>query len=357
MLAIRNPKKTIVFVIISFVILVSNVLFMTLPFFEPIKKDVALWSFVDITVVLPLFFYLLIVHKQYSPFTVIPFMITCFWIAYLIIPREYHFLEWIKNGIMGFEVLFVLLELFLLLVLLRKIPTFRRTYKENISRYPLFLPRAVQSLSETFTKPRMLYVWLTEFSVFYYITSIFRAKKEIAGKTFTFHHSSNYLGIFIMLVHAMLIEIIGVHFMLIQVNHILAWVVTGLDIYTLFYLVADYRAITLSPIVLKEEEMHVQKGIRRHFVVRYDNIAYAGKPITKQELQKKEKQAYSLVFASLEEEAPKLEIQLKRPIVSYSFYGIKKTMTKFYLTPDHLSAFTEALHGNLQNRLPKQEEI
>ncbi|GMB08138.1 hypothetical protein EDD69_109105 [Thermolongibacillus altinsuensis] len=71
-----------------------------------------------------------------------------------------------------------------------------------------------------------------------------------------------------------------VHILVMQWSDIAAWIVTFFDVYFLLFLIADYRAITLSPVVLTEDKMHVQMGIRSFLELEYSNIEAIRREVT-----------------------------------------------------------------------------
>lgn len=59
-----------------------------------------------------------------------------------------------------------------------------------------------------------------------------------------------------MLVHAMVIEVIGVHFLIAHFwSPTAAWIFTALDLYALLWIIADYQAVRLSPIVINDHKL------------------------------------------------------------------------------------------------------
>ncbi|MGX1901650.1 hypothetical protein ACT3HK_09855 [Thermolongibacillus altinsuensis] len=134
-----------------------------------------------------------------------------------------------------------------------------------------------------------------------------------------------------------------VHILVMQWSDIAAWIVTFFDVYFLLFLIADYRAITLSPVVLTEDKMHVQMGIRSFLELEYSNIEAIRREVANKKERKKETETYFVALPAFFEEEPKLEICLKHLAELTGLFGLKKTIRKVYITVDDAQGFYEAI--------------
>jgi len=249
--------------------------------------------------------------------------------------------EFARNAFFVIEGGLILLEIWILFYILKNLRLIVRTFRIGRQNHFYFLSTYSHMLKKVFKEPvYFLRLIITEIAVFYYLT--YRKKKRdisIPYPTYSYHKQTEYFGVFLMLVHAMLIEIIGVHLLVMQWSEAAAWIVTFFDVYFLLFLIADYRAITLSPIVLTNNQMHIQMGIRSFLELDYSNIEQITWEVTTKDLRKKEIDSYSVTLLAFFEEDPKFEIRLKHPVEVAGLFGTKKIVRKIYITVDDAKEF------------------
>lgn len=277
-----------------------------------------------------------------------------YWLMPFNLREQYILLKYTFFVIEGF---FILLELLIFIYLLKNIGTFIRVYRNEQEKHFYFLSTYKHALEKVFGHAFFpLRIMMTELAIPYYLT--YRKKKRevpIPYPMYSYHKNAEYFGIFLMLVHAMLIEIVGVHILVMQWSGIAAWIVTFFDVYFLFFLIADYRAITLSPVVLTEDKIHVQMGIRSFLELDCSNIESINWESTEKQERKKEKGAYYVTLPAFFEKDPKLEIRLKHPVESTGIFGLKKMVRKVYVTVDDAKEFYKMVLEKV-NKLSCEEE-
>ncbi|WP_099362520.1 hypothetical protein [Fredinandcohnia onubensis] len=347
--SLKKNGSIYIFIILALLIISSNYTVMVIQPFEPVTDTLILASLFDLTIVLPLFFYLFVVRNRFSMITLLPVVIGGFWFAYFIVPHhDIAIFNYLKYGIFLIEGLFIAIELFLAVLLIRKIPTLIQNYKqqkENSFYYPATIRGA---LNQTFGKKKLLDILVFDFTIFYYAFFVWKRKWESKADNhvFTIHTKSGYFGLFIMLVHAMIIEVIGVHFLIAHFwSPIAAWIFTIFDLYALLWIIADYQAVRLSPIVINDGKLFAQVGIRREIEVDVDNIKTIQATITDKKARSKEKDSFLITLPDFFEEDPQFEIGLITPVVAYLPFGKKKKITKLYVTVDEKEAFLQELNS------------
>ncbi|MCC3355379.1 hypothetical protein [Bacillus sp. REN16] len=352
--SLKKNRSIYIFMVLALLILSSNYTVMIIQPFEPVTDTLILASLFDLTIVLPLFFYLFVVRNRLSLITLLPVVIGGFWFAYFIVPHhDLVIFDYVKYGIFGLEGLFIIVELFLAALLLRKIPTLSRNYK-NQKEIEYFYPPAMRTaLTQTFGKKKLIDILVYDFSIFYY--GFFSWKKKWESKnhirSFTIHINSGYFGLFIMLVHAMVIEVIGVHFLIAHFwSPTAAWIFTALDLYALLWIIADYHAVRLSPIVIKDGKFFAQVGIRREIVVNLKTIKSIQPTITGKKERAQEKHSFAITLPNLFEEDPQFEIKLSEPALANLPFGLKREMTKLYVTVDDKEGFLQELNSYLEKK-------
>lgn len=198
----------------------------------------------------------------------------------------------------------------------------------------------------------MLRVLATDLAAIYYSLFSWRKKKgqceTKGGYSFTFHKGGGYLGVFYMLVHAMVIEVIAVHMIVAQYSHVAAWIVTSIDVYALLFIISDYQAIRLSPVILDKKGIHFQKGIRQYGFIEWSNI----KEITVNQKSPKEvrqdKDSAELALHGLEREQVPWLLCLKKPVEINQVFGFKKSIGKVYVKMDHPYEFRDKVRWYLE---------
>ncbi|MBM7662845.1 hypothetical protein JOC85_003656 [Bacillus mesophilus] len=347
---IKRRNNYLLFILFTSLVLLANYFLMNATLYSPVTTELAIVTVIDLAICLPLAFYFLILRKNHSIIHILPVVIIGFWVAYFLIPN--HLFEEIKPVmyiLYGFEALFILFELYLLILAIRKFPILIRTFKDKKRDYPQFTLSLRKSFEETFQNKKIGAILTTDLSVIYYSLFSWKQKEKEANHLFSYHKNTGYLAFIIMLVHALVIEMIGVHFLIAQKSHLLAWILTGLDLYTVLYLIADYRAAKLSPISIKDNVMNIVIGVRRSIEVPIEEIKSFEKTSTAKSIRGKEKHAFFATLPELIEEdnEPDFELVLHRPVEAHYIFGIKKKISKIYITVDEKQKFWDMGTGTL----------
>ncbi|KGX92085.1 hypothetical protein N781_03115 [Pontibacillus halophilus JSM 076056 = DSM 19796] len=323
-------------------ILVPNYLVMQMGITGPVDDRIGAATALDVGIILPLLLYFFGFKKRISWTVLAAFILFGVVLSNWLIPANADgYLSYFTNSVLVLEAAILSLELFLLTIIVKRLPLLIKRYKATKTNRYHFLSSFSVAIEQTFAlnqnNSRKIHIGFhilaTDLAAIYYSLFSFR-QKRIEG--FTFHKGGEYLGVFFMLVHAMVIEIIAVHLMVAQYSHLAAWIVTALDIYLLLLIIADYQAIRLSPIVLDETGFHFQKGIREYGIITWGEIEGMYKNT---ELPKDD--AVELAFHGLEKEPPPYIIRLKEPVQIRRFLGKKKVVTAIYVKMDDHESFSE----------------
>ncbi|KAA0546671.1 hypothetical protein FZW96_15685 [Bacillus sp. BGMRC 2118] len=349
-LDIKQKKRVSLFVIIVAIILISNYLVMNIAAYQPVTIHLALATLLDLTIILPLAFYVIILRKRHSVFYIIPAVLIGFWIAYFFIPN-YIFEQFkiIMFVIYGIELLFILLEFFILIKTLKKFPQFKMKFNELEASYPQFQLKLRKSLESVFSS-KLANIVSTDISVFYFGLFSWKRRGEITGNhIFSYHKNTGYLAFVIMLAHALIIEMIGVHFLIAQKSVVWAWVFTSFDLITAVFLVADYRASMRSPITVTHDHLNIVIGVRRSIEVPISGIKSIKKTTTTPKIRKSEKNSFYATLPQLiEDDDPVFEISLNYPIQAIYMYGMKKDIEKIYITVDRNEDFYQYIVNSME---------
>ncbi|WP_226659139.1 hypothetical protein [Pseudalkalibacillus hwajinpoensis] len=346
--------KRIVFFLV--IIIVPNYLVMQTQMVGPVDDRVGIGTALDLGVILPLLLYFFGFRKRESWILLCGFMFFGVLLANWMIPShaDAH-LTYFNAMVVVLEIGVIAFELVLFLIILKRIPLFIQNYQTEKAIHHHFLLRFSRAIQETFAFQNkkwnqfslFLRVLATDIAAIYYSLVSWRRKREVAPDSFTFHKDGGYLGVFYMLVHAMVIEVIAVHVMVAQYSHIGAWIVTILDVYALLFIISDYQAIRLSPVILSDKGIHFQKGIRQYGFIEWNAVKGIMENKKSPEEVKRDRASVELALHGLEREQVPHVIELKRPVEINQVLGLKKRIESVYVKVDEPDAFQDKMEQYL----------
>ena len=198
------------------------------------------------------------------------------------------------------------------------------------------LPRAIYLGSRDAIKTLLAHpaLRLTALDIKVWRYSVFSAWQKQNGEavmTFSYYQLGNpsiRLAIGFMIVFEALPQHLLVH----QWNPLAAWLLTATNVYGLMWLFADYKAMQLKPIELREAELDIHCGFRGSVSVPLEQII----SITPFEGQTIDKNATSL--SSLKQ--PQLAIELKAPVEVQKLFSTVEARL-LYLSIEDPQEFTE----------------
>ncbi|MGE7917323.1 beta-carotene 15,15'-monooxygenase [Viridibacillus sp. NPDC093762] len=310
-------------------------------------KGVILGSLFDLAIVTPL---LIIAIDRKNKFTIKRFImlmaggLIC---AKLLIPAQ-HLAPFVGFSYVGFAIegSIILLELSLIGLLFFLMPAVIRevrTYDESL----LFaFPKAVQ---KQVSKQRIVQMIISDLLMFYYAFASWKRPILVAPNTFTLHKKSSLLAFQIMLIHAIVIETLGIHWWLHEKSMILSIILLILNVYSVVFFLGDIQAVRLNPVRLKKQKLYLSLGLVKQMELSLDDI----KSITtdQEELEKKlnSKTTIEFVARDFEEVHPHMILELKKPCTASLLMGFKKQYSRVAIRLDDPIAFKQALQQHLIN--------
>lgn len=351
MFALRRKNLLLVGLLVALIV-ISNFFIYRLEFMQPLPNEVALGSLIDLMFVIPLLIYFFLMKKKYSLKYMVPLAFAGYGVALLIIPHgflsSYSFVKYI---VLAGEGAFLLVEFYIVFKLLKNLPSIIR-YMKKLD-VPFFQNQISQSLSRHLkSSSRLVDIITSEISMFYYSLFSWKAKRVTPKEDqqiFTFHQKTSVIALYIMLIHALVIESVGLHFLLHNWNEIIAYISLALNIYTLIYILGEIQAIRLNPIVLSKKHLYLQVGLGKGLSVPLESIksitSYEGPEVLSSIESKK---VFDCVLPDLTKEKPAFEIELYAPMEAKFMYGFKKKVTKVHLRPDDPQGFYDALSAKIK---------
>ncbi|TCW57861.1 hypothetical protein EC917_10243 [Bacillus thuringiensis] len=335
--------------LVSFILL-SNYLLYALPIVPAAPKEVVLGSLLDCMFVIPVITYFFIIRKRYSLTYMFPVVIAGYIFARFIIPSDS--LQAFSNVsyiIVAGEIAFVGLELFLLYKIVKVLPNTIKRYKEYRREYSSFSYAIDAAFDATMKRNKLVDIIVTECKLIYYAFLSWHIKVPEGESVYSYHKKTGAIGVYIMIIHATLIESIGFHYLLHQWNPVIAWILLILNVYAMFYFLAEIQAMRKNPIIVTEERVIIQIGLGKRIVIPFtqiDKIAfYKGKPLKKE----KEKEVLDATVMEFIKEPPTFEIKLKEPVKAQLLYGFSKTVSRVHLNVDEERKFYDMVTEKLKH--------
>jgi len=218
---------------------------------------VALALTLDLVVVVPLGFYLLVVRRLRLPLVLMaPAFLLSVLAASRILPADR------QQALHFIEVAMIPAELGLIGWIGTRAAIALRRARGNAAADPLEqLRRAALELTGN---DRVSGILATEIAVLVYGLGSWRARPHAPGETtaFTHHRRSGQGRIVFAFLLIMAIEAFAVHLLLLVWSATAAWIFTIGTAYAALWLLADYRATVLRPILIDEESLLVRAGLR-----------------------------------------------------------------------------------------------
>ena len=290
----------------------------------------------DLLLLVPLIYLLLIRKTSIPKTTVVPVLVLGVVVASMILPKEQQgYLELFKTWFLP------LLELFVVGFVVYKVRKAIRHYRTHQQNKPDFFSALKEACAEVVPRPVVMPL-ATEIAVIYY--GLFHwQKKQPASHEFTYHRRSGTGALLAGFILIIAIETFVLHLLLAQWNVVVAWVLTGLSVYTALQVLAFAKTLSRRFIAVKSDILVLRYGILSESTVPLRNISsvsFSRKPLIKGDGTRK-----LCPFGSLE--SHNVVIALKNEGTLTGLYGKQKTYQRLALHVDDPARFKEALETSL----------
>jgi hypothetical protein len=284
----------------------------------------------DLLIGVPLAYYLLAVRRAGWPArTLIPVVLLSLTGAALVLPDQREMLKRFSEAVS------IPAEIGLIgWITVRTVRSFR---KAGVGAGDDVLERLRIAAREILPVRRAAEAIASEMAIFYYALFAWRRPRApLAARVFTYHRTSGYGAIVFALLIITIGEGLPVHLLVTRWSAKAAWVLTVLTAYSVLWILADYRATRLRPVLLDEETLCVRTGLRWTIRIPRSHIV----AIHKKAPQKSEPR----VRTALPITTP-LWIELAEPVTAHGPYGITRRARWISVSVDEAKAFQEALAG------------
>ncbi len=292
---------------------------------------VAVGLTLDMVVVVPLMFYLLVVRRRGLPLVALaPVLVLSVLTASRVLPADR------QQPLLVLEALAVPMELGLIGWITWRAARALRKARRDAAVDPLEqLRRAAFELTRN---DRAAAVLALEIAVFYYAFGSWRARPHapVGSSAFTHHCRSGHAGIVLAFLLVMAAEGLAVHFLLLKWSALVAWLFTIGTAYGALWLIADYRATVLRPILVSDENIFIRAGFR--CILRLPRACIAEVGRTKPAFGK---ESLNLTFLG----TPTRWLILSEPMLAEGPYGFRRRVRAIGIEPDTAEEFDNILAG------------
>jgi hypothetical protein len=331
----NRPIRWIPYLFLSLLVIGSNVILYQTTYFQPVPTSVLIGSMFDFLLVIPLLTYYFIIRKRYSWKLTLLVALVSYAFASWIIPNEsMESVSFIPKALLLLEASFISIELYLLFILFRKFPKVKKTYRELNRELP-FLLKIKQAANVHFTRSRLLETLISEFTMFYYALFSWRKAPVMNEQTFSYHKNTSYVALQLMLIHALIIESVGLHYFFSQWNHTVSLILLFINIYSILFLFGQMQAVKKVPLIVTEQSLILNIGFIKSLDLPFKYIqewkTYEGPDeLSADEL----KYTFEARVSDFIPEKPNIELLLKKPVQSEIIYGFKKNVTRVVIKVD-----------------------
>lgn len=350
MVSIRRDIKTPIFLMLLVIVLLSNVALYRLPFpLLPAPTEataVIIGSLFDFAIVAPVLILAITRKKGFTIKRFIAFMVLGIVAARFIIPSAYFepftFVPYIA---IAFEGVILLAEIGLIFILFKHLPQITKDVKWSNEGALFSFPTAVE---KRVGKHPLIRIISAEMIMFYYAFASWR-KSPLAGKNrFTLHMKTSLIALYIMLIHAIVIETIGIHALLHGKSLILSIVLLVLNVYSVLFFIGDIQAVRLNPMVVDAKQIRVSLGLGKRMVIPFDEISHIAwnKEAANENL--KAKDTIDFIARDLEKVTPHCVITFKQPLQATLFLGFEKRFSKAAIRVDDPVRFRNYVCDHLE---------
>lgn len=164
-----------------------------------------------------------------------------------------------------------------------------------------------------------------------------RAHVPVGATAFTHHRRSGHAVIVVALLMLMAVEGLAVHMLLSKWSALAAWLFTLGTTYGALWLIADFRATVLRPILIDDERIVFRAGFRCTLLVPRASIAGIGraKPSFGNE-------NLNLTFMG----TPTRWLMLSEPMQARGLHGLRRAVRAIGVDPDAPEAFDRMLESD-----------
>ncbi|MGG3927103.1 beta-carotene 15,15'-monooxygenase [Metabacillus fastidiosus] len=339
---LKKQSVNIVWLFLFILVLTSNIILYRSSFGVNMLPEnpnaVVIGTIIDLTIVAPILY--LAWQRKLNWKSIVTLIAGGLIAVRFIIPMEYlapfEAITWAGFLIEG---ALLLLEILLLVTLFKYLPQIIGTVKT--SSLPLLFSFS-QAVEEKAKKHPIIHVICSEMLMFYYIFCTWKKKPQYGGNTFTLHRKSSLIAFQMMMIHAIVIETIGIHWWLHDKSFVLPIILLIINIYSVLFFLGDIQAVRLNPLQIESDRMYVSLGLMKRMEIKWTDIEEI---IEDREIleRKLSKNTIDFIARDFETVHPTVLLKFKYPLEATMFMGIKKKYDQAAIRVDESEKFKEIL--------------
>ncbi len=298
----------------------------------------------DLLITAPLIYFLSIRKSNVSRLTVIRvFVVGVLFAGFILQSHSNPVLQIIKTWISP------LIELSVIFIISRKFYSANKKARAANENKIDFLIHSRSVMFQVLGNEKVSNIISSEIAVIYYAFFSVKEKSINYQSKFTSYQENGLPLILGVILFIFLVETAGVHFLLSVWSQPIAWVITGLSLYTCLQLFAHIRAIKARPIVINAHSFEVHNGLAGDAFLQLDNIEKIEcsnkKPIERKSIK------ISLLKGL---ENHNIVVYLKKPVEVTKIFGIKRETDTVLFFVDKPKVFTNIITNLLTNKVDER---
>ncbi|MGM7634258.1 hypothetical protein [Bacillus sp. Hm123] len=309
-------------------------------------QGMTIGSLVDFVIVLPLLTYFLILRKKRSVAPIIGVALLGYLTAKLMIPAErFDGMEWIGWVLVAGEVTLFGVEIWLIVQVVKFIRSVRAEVQQQDRRLTPAMA-VLQQADEKFSGNRLAQIVVSEWMMLKHALGSWKQKAPTSAQHFTAHQNTSVIAFYVMMIHAIVLESVGLHWLLHSVSPIVSWILLVINMYGVLFFIGEIQAIRLNRITVDSDEIMIPIGLMKRITVPIEAI-HSIRRLEPGEYHPKDKTAFHGMYVDFEKPEPQIVIELQEPLTVKYLYGFSKQVDKVYLKLDQPEEFLAAARHEL----------
>ncbi len=320
--------------LVVFVIMLTAFGIVSSEAFQTNPKELAMAITVDLSLLSPIVYLLLVRNTKLPNLTVVPVFVLGMIVTGLILPSQHHAtLHFIETYLLPF------VELAAISIIIWKFVKLRRSFVKNSEQNVDFFE--VMKVAAREVIPGKASVFLaTELSTFYYGIINWK-KRPFSSIEFSYHQRSSGRALFYAVIFLAIVETFVLHLLLQRWSEVAAWIFSAISIYTVFQVLGIVRSLSQRPTRLLNDAINVRYGILNEVSIPFDQI----KEVTNSTASKEWNKEVRALSPFGDFEGHNVVIKVKEPLKIHGLYGIKRSFKELAFHLDEPERFLEAFQN------------
>lgn len=334
MIAHRRFKPWQMFLVLAAALVALESWVVTRPDFAAQPDVLGLAVTVDLTIGVPLLFFFLVVRRYHlTPLAVVPVFVLSVIAANALVPPAG------QGTLRVIEYALPVVELTVFAILAYKVRGIVRAYR-RLRPPAVYAQDALEAaLRQELGNAQVISLLTTELILLSLAVAGWFLKftpRPPVQAVFTTQRRSGHGLILGFVMFILLLETVALHVVVSHWSTTVAWVLTFGSLYALVWLIGDFHAVRLQPIVLTADALHVRCGLRWRATIPWSQIEQVRRAKADDRNRK------DTVNAAVMGE-PRLIVVCREPVVAVGLLGRRRVVSRVGLTVDDEQGFVERL--------------